>query len=181
MLNINCKTKKIIQSLFLISLTINTLSCQESNYKNDYNVIKRKTTEVNLETNKVKSKIEKEDVRFIKEIASKINPILFDNIKNVVISDEVTTYKTKDTITYIVYDFILKKDANPKEIDQNSLFGIKRINLYETPISCSTFFNQEKITCICQNKFNSELLSNEDFINSIKENTEKRLKSTSIK
>lgn len=176
MLNINHNVKIILQTFFLFSLTINTLSCQENNYKNEYTVIKRKTSEVDTETNKIKSKTEKEDIRFVKEIASKINASLFSDTKKVIISEEVTTYKTKDTITYVVYDIILKKDVDLKKLDENSIFGIKRISLYETPVTCTTFFNQEKITCVCENKFNSELLSKDDFIKVIKENTSERVK-----
>lgn len=175
MLNINYNTKVIFQIFFLFYLTINTLSCQETNHKSEYKVIKRKSNEVSLETNKIKSKTEKEDIRFIKEITSKINPRLFDNIKKVVISDEVTIHKVKDTITYIVYDFIIKKNTNLKEIEQTSLFGIKRISLYETPVICRSFFNQEKVTCVCRNSFEPEYIKDERFINTIKEDTENRI------
>ena len=47
--------------------------------------------------------------------------------------------------------------------------------------SARPFFNQEKITCVCRNSFEPDYIKDEEFINAIKENTEKRLKSTKAK
>ncbi|WP_136667809.1 hypothetical protein [Flavobacterium sp. H122] len=158
-------------------------NCQANGTDFAFEVISRSVTEI-LNTNeklKKHSKKEVEDLRFSKELASKINTTLYGKTKSILISKETATNKKNDTINYIVYDFILIKGTDIKELQEKSNFGIKRISLYKWPISCSSFFNLDKITCVCENSFTSKVLQDDNFTKSIIESTELRLKTLVLK
>ncbi|GAA4759487.1 MULTISPECIES: hypothetical protein [Flavobacterium] len=177
MLNIKhiSKTFQIAIALFL--LIINSASCQDIKKTNDnYIVIDRQTNVISTDIKKTKSKTQKEDLHFSKELASKISENLFEKIDKIVISNENRLSPKKDTLNYFIYDFILKDVADIKKTETESIFGLKHIGIYEMPITCNTFLNGDKISCVCRRLYKSDFLKDEEFINTIKADTDTRLK-----
>ncbi|GAA4759492.1 MULTISPECIES: hypothetical protein [Flavobacterium] len=85
--------------------------------------------------------------------------------------------KKKDTINYVVYDYILKKEIDINQLKNKLTLGIKDISGYKAPTTCNTFLNGDKITCICRFNLEPGYLSDEEFINTVKESTKIRIKS----
>lgn len=127
------------------------------------------------------SRSERYNLDFAKSITTTLSKDFFSNVERINYSYNTATFKKTDTIHYVVYDFFLKKELDISKLSKYINIGIKRISLYEAPVICTTFFNQEKITCVCRNSFEPDYIKDEEFINAIKENTEKRLKSTKAK
>jgi hypothetical protein len=169
-------------TILLFLFALNVASCQNiPKDTTDYVVIGRSDAgSVNTDDNLKKySKKESEDLRFSKELASKISKDLFSKIDTILICKESATVKKKDTISYIVYDFILKKEVSINELKNSLIFGIKRIGIYKWPVICTTFLNGDKISCVCKSVFECDFIKDDEFINTIKADTELRLKAAS--
>jgi hypothetical protein len=168
-------------TIFLLFFAINLASCQnvQDNAKN-FEIIKDSNSWA-INTNddpKKHSKKEAEDLRFSKELASNISKDVFKKIDKVVITKETAAIKKKDTINYIVYDFMPKKEFNIESSKNSLSFGKYFIGLYKWPITCNTFQNENRITCVCKIGMTPELLTEESFISYIKSKTEYRLQNS---
>lgn len=166
-------------TILFFLFTTNVTICQNiQNDKADYRVLKRKNIEIvspNSNTKKY-SKTQIKDLEFCKELASTLSKDLLQKTDKIIIIEEIASFKKKDSVDYVVYDFILKKKTTIEEIKNNLNFGIKDIGLYKTPVICNTFSNEDKITCICRRLYKSEFIVEEEFINTIKAATEDRVK-----
>lgn len=165
---------------FLFFLFITCANCQVNT---NYEVLNR-VDSGNIKTNKPLKKYTKPEqynLRFSKSVASTLSRDFFEKVEKISYTHESASFKKKDTINYVVYDYLLKKDVNINELKSNINLGIKSISGYKAPTTCITFLNQDKITCACRFSLEESFLKDEDFVNSIKENTEKRLKSTKAK
>ena len=165
----------ILFSLLAINITIGQ---NIQNDKHDYSVEKRKNTGiVNLNNNTKKySKTQIKDLEFCKELASTLSKDLLQKTDKIIISEETASFKKKDSVGYVVYDFILKKKTKIEDIKNNLNFGIKDIGLYKIPVICNTFSNIDRITCICRGLYKSDFIMEEEFVNTIKATTEDRIK-----
>lgn len=176
MLNIKNISKNFQIAIALFLLIINSVSCQNIKKTNDnYIFIDRQTIVISTDIKQAKSKTQKEDLHFSKELASKISKNLFEKIDKIVISNENRLFQKKDTLNYFIYDFILKDVADIKKIETESIFGLKHIGIYEIPITCNTFLNGDKISCVCRNSFEPDYIKDGEFINAIKEDTGNRV------
>lgn len=165
--------KFFIIILFFIIPTANGQENKNYETDSDYEVIYRSGAEIFNSNKKLKkySKREVEDLRFSKELASIISKELFSKIDKITICKETSIVQKKDTITYFVYDFTPKQNLKIDQLKNNLSLGIKHIGLYEWPITCVAFLNDDKITCACKRIFISDFTATEDFINNIKANT----------
>lgn len=164
-------------TILLFLFAINFASCQNTNDNTkSFEIIKNSESwAINTNDDQEKySKKEAEDLRFSKELASKISKDLFKKTDRVVITKETAAVKKKDTINYIVYDFIPKKEFNIESSKDSLSFGKNFIGLYKWPITCNSFQNQNRITCVCKIGITPELLTEESFIDYIKSKTEYR-------
>ena len=168
-------------TILLFLFAINFASCQNINDNaKSFEIIKNNESwAINTNDQQKKySKKEAEDWRFSKELASKISKDLLKKIDQVVITKETAAVKKKDTINYIIYDFIPKKEFNIESSKDTLNFGKNFINLYKWPITCNSFQNQNRITCVCKIGITPEFLTEESFIEYIQSKTEYRLQNS---
>lgn len=165
---------------FIFLLFFICANCQvASNYEV---LIRADSGNINIsKPSKKHTKLEQYNLRFSKSVASTLSRDFFEKVEKVNYTHESTSFKKKDTLNYVVYDYLLKKEVDLEDLKSKINLGIKNISGYKAPTTCITFLNEDKITCVCRFSLEESFLKDEDFINSIKENTEKRLKSTSIK
>ncbi|WP_136667807.1 hypothetical protein [Flavobacterium sp. H122] len=165
--------------LFLLFVfNINIADCQNiQNPKNKYEIIKRPQTAIVNPNLKLKKHSRKQidDIKFTKELASTLSEDLYSKTDKIIITEQIATLNRKDTLNYVVYDFVLKKEVSTDEAVKTLNFGIKPINSYEMPIICISFLNEDKITFISKGLYKSDFIKDEEFITTIKANTEARL------
>lgn len=161
--------------IFLFTIFFNFVSCQTNT---DYEIIKsRDSGSIKNHGNQKKySKLEQHNIQFAKSVASTLSKDFFSKVDIINFSYETAIVKKNDTIHYIIYDFILKKDIEITQLKDNLNFGIKSIDGYKAPTICTLFLNEDKICCVCKDELGSELFKDETFINKIKADTEIRLK-----
>jgi hypothetical protein len=159
------------------------VSCQNiQNNETDYIVIKRRNAGIVNPNGNIKkySKKQIQDLEFCNELASTLSKDLLRKIDKIIICEETATIKKKDTITYVVYDFILKKEVNIEQLKNSLNFGIKPIDTYEMPIICTSFWNDDKISFVSRGYYQSDFIKKEEFINTIKSDTELRINNSKI-
>lgn len=153
------------------------LNCVNSQVSTNYKVLLRTDSgNINIsKPSKKLSKTEQYNLRFSKSVASTLSSDFFGKVEKISYNHESTLFKKNDTINYVVYDYILKKDVDINELKSKLNLGIKQISGYKAPTTCITFLNKDKISCVCRFSLEESFLKDEDFINSIKETTQKRL------
>ncbi len=160
---------------YILLLFFNYSNSQTST---NYEVLNR-TDSGKIKTNKSLKKCSRSELyhlRFSKSVATTISKDFFKNIDEIKHTYETSSFKKKDTINYVVYDYILKKGIDINQLKSKLNLGIKDISGYKAPTTCNTFLNDDKITCVCRFNLEPGYLSDEDFINLLKEDTEKRIK-----
>lgn len=161
--------------IFLFTISFNFVSCQTNT---DYEIIKNSDSGCikNHGNQKKYSKLEQHKIHFAKSVASTLSKDFFSKVDIVNFTYETVIIKKKDTIHYVIYDFMLKKDVEINQLKDSLNFGIKSIDGYKAPTNCVLFLNDDKICCICKDELKSEIFKDETFINKIKADTEIRLK-----
>lgn len=162
-------------TILLFLFIVNFANCQTDT---NYEIIK-KTDSGSIKKNKSLKKLSRSEhynLRFSKSVATTLSKDFFEKVDKINFTYETATFKKKDTINYVIYDFIVKKEVDINRLKNNISLGMKDIDGYQAPATCIAFFNINKITCVCRNTLDKEYLNDEEFINTIKADTELRLK-----